>query len=74
MKNLISSKCILITYHQYIYVDNNRCGSICDEINFTLNNTIHLKVKNDRKISVPISCKLVWTELGYTPHCSKFKK
>ena len=48
-------------HHQYIYVDNNRCGSICDETNFTLNNTIHLKVKYDefheRSISFPISCK-----------------
>ena len=60
--------------HQYIHVTPWRCGSICDNTSQTFNNTIHLKVKNDRKISVPISCKLVWTELGYTPHCSKFKK
>ena len=47
--------------HQYIFVDNDRCGSICDETNLTLNNTIHLKVKYDefyeRSISFPISCK-----------------
>ena len=48
-------------HHQYIFVDNYRCGSICDETNLTLNNTIHLKVKYDefyeRSISFPISCK-----------------
>ena len=44
---------------QYIYVEPYRCGSICH--NRIVNNTIHLKVKNDelyeRSISVPISCK-----------------
>ena len=48
-------------HHQYIFVDHLRCGSICDETNLTLNNTIHLKVKYDefyeRSISFPISCK-----------------
>ena len=59
-------------HHQYIFVDHLRCGSICDETNLTLNNTIHLKVKyhsgpllkpfhlnelNERRISFPISCK-----------------
>ena len=48
---------------QNIDLGSRRCGSICDNTNRTINNTIHLKVKydefNERSVSVPISCKYI---------------